>query len=543
VTRALDLVRSQAGGNPYDTECPAPHFITSRLRSMFLENEEYSTFDLRQAEAFDVRVWSGTMAGRILHGASPLELIESYTAFAGRMRPLPDWVHQGVIAGVQGGTAVVRRKLGELRDAGVPLAGLWIQDWTGTRKTDVGVQLWWNWTLDENHYPDWDGLVAEVAAGGGRVLVYVNPFLADAPGHDAMYREAAAKGYLIRRGDGAVYPVRNTDFHAGMIDLSNPAARDWIKAILRETLIGRLGSSGWMNDFGEALMLDAKLHGGADPWVWHNHYPTAWAEVSREAIEEAGRGEDITFFDRSGFTRSPGASTLFWLGDQLQDWDQYDGIKTAVVGLLSGGVSGFSLLHSDTGGYVVMKLSLDGRTLPLIARTPELLMRWMELNAFTAVFRTHEGLDPPASAQFDTNAETMAHMLRFAKVYRGLGAYRKALVAEAAATGHPVVRHPFLHYPDDPTVRGLRYQFLLGPDLMVAPVLDPGRKAVEVYFPEGDDWTDLWTGADAGAAGEWLTLPAPLGRPAAFLRKGAPSAELILGGLREAEVLDWGVRR
>ena len=157
--------------------------------------------------------------------------------------------------------------------------------------------------------------------------------------------------------------------------------------------------------------------------------------MSREAIEEAGRGDDIVFFDRSGFTRSPGVATLFWLGDQMQSWDEYDGIKTAVVGLLSGGVSGFSLLHSDTGGYVALKLSVDGRQIPLIARSPELLMRWMELNAFTAVFRTHEGLDPAVGGAVRHQRGDAGAPARFARVYRGLGAYRKGLVADAAARG------------------------------------------------------------------------------------------------------------
>ena len=290
-----------------------------------------------------------------------------------------------------------------------------------------------------------------------------------------------------------------------------------------------------MNDFGEALPFDAKIADG-DPTVWHNRYPEEWARVSREVVEATGR-DDMLFFDRSGFTRSPGIATLFWLGDQLQSWDEYDGIKTAVVGLLSGGVSGFSLLHSDTGGYVVLKFSLDGRQVPLIARSPELLMRWMELNAFTAVFRTHEGLDPAVAAQFDTNEATLAHLVRFGKVYRGLAAYRKELVADAAARGHPVVRHPFLHYPDDADTRRLRYQFLLGPDLMVAPVLDRGATAAEVYFPKDTAWTDLWTGADAGRPGGWAAMPAPLGRPAVFLRRDAPAADVILGGLRAEGVV------
>ena len=124
--------------------------------------------------------------------------------------------------------------------------------------------------------------------------------------------------------------------------------------------------------------------------------------------------------------------TLFWLGDQLQSWDEYDGIKSAVVGLLSGGVSGFSLLHSDTGGYVTLKLSSTGGMIPVIARTPELLMRWMELNAFTAVFRTHEGLDPAISAQFDAGVATLAHPLRLATRLPRARPLR-GLVADAAA--------------------------------------------------------------------------------------------------------------
>ena len=72
---------------------------------------------------------------------------------------------------------------------------------------------------------------------------------------------------------------------------------------------------------------------------------------------------------------------------------------------------------------------------------------------------------------------------------------------------------------------------------MVAPVLDRGREAVEVYFPEGSAWSDLWTGTEVGRPGEWARMPAPLGRPAVFLRKGAPAGETILGGLKDAGVL------
>jgi alpha-glucosidase len=537
VTEIIDHLANR-GGTPFVTEAPAPHYLTSRLRSLFLENTEYSTFDMRQSDQIEIKVWSAIMTGRILYGRTPLELIEAFTEYAGRMRVLPDWIHEGLILGTQGGTDVVRSKIAAANKAGIPLAGVWLQDWPGVRVTSTGRQLWWNWQLDEGYYPGWKQLVADLERQGARMLTYINPFLSTEEGHNSLYTEALARGYLVRKADGTPFLNRNTSFSAALVDLSNRDARSWIKGVMKREMIEKAGASGWMNDFGEALPFDGKLHDGADPAIWHNRYAQEWARVAREAIEEAGRGDDIVFFDRSGFTQSPGAATLFWLGDQIQNWSEYDGIKTAVVGMLSGGISGASLIHSDTGGYSAFKFEVAGREIPIIARTPELMMRWTELNAFTAVLRTHEGLVPAIAAQFDSSPELLAHTARFAKVYKGLAAYRKRHVAAAAAHGHPLTRHLFLHYPNDCNTYGLRYQFLLGPDLMIAPVVDRGATSVEVYWPEGAEWVDLWTGADAGRAGEWTRVPAPLGRPAVFLRKGAEAANEIISGLRDANVLN-----
>jgi alpha-glucosidase len=110
-------------------------------------------------------------------------------------------------------------------------------------------------------------------------------------------------------------------------------------------------------------------------------------------------------------------------------------------------------------------------------------------------------------------------------------------VREAAETGLPVVRHPFIHYPDDPEVYGLEYQFMVGSDLMVAPVLDPGEDAVEVYLPAGR-WVHLWSGGEYGSPeeGVWETVPAPIGEPAVFYREESEAGrrmvdELVARGL------------
>jgi alpha-glucosidase (family GH31 glycosyl hydrolase) len=515
ITWAADW-RADAGGSPYTSYACVPHYITSEMRSLFLENYEYSAFDLREDDRVQIEVFARRMSGQILSGRDPVELIERYTEFSGRMRPLPGWILGGAVVGLQGGTQTVLGTYERLKALDVPVAALWIQDWVGQRKTGFGTQLWWNWVLDEEQYPHWDELKRRLADDGVRLMTYINPYLAaDVAEKDKdlrnLFAEAKQNGYLVQNREGEAYLIKNSDFSAGLVDLTNPKARTWIKDIIKSELLGN-GSSGWMADYGEGLPYDAVLSSGADPKTYHDRYAEEWAEVNREAIREAGREEDVVFFNRSGYLRSPAYATLFWLGDQLVDWDEHDGIKSAVTGLISSGLSGYSLEHSDIGGYTAID-----HILLKYHRSKELLMRWIELAAFTTVFRTHEGNIPEVNHQIYSDPQTLTHFARFAKVYAAWKPYRMELVKEASDTGLPVVRHPFVHYPDDPEVYGLDYQFMVGPDLMVAPVLDPGEETVEVYLPAGR-WVHLWSGRKYGSLdkGVYERVRAPIGEPAVF---------------------------
>jgi alpha-glucosidase len=519
VTLAADW-QADAGGNPYTSGASVPHYITSEMRSLFLENYEYSSFDLREEDRVQVELFSSRMRGQILSGNTPAELIERYTEYSGRMRPLPEWILGGAIVGLQGGTQKVLEISERLKALDTPISGFWLQDWVGQRETSFGTQLWWNWELDEDHYPGWDALEERLAEKGVRLMTYVGPWLADAAKKENhrrnLFAEAARKGYLVKNREDKPYRIPTTDFSAALVDLTNPEARTWIKAIIKDELIGT-GASGWMADFGEGLPYDAVLFSGADPKSYHNRYAEEWAEVNREAIREAGREDDIVFFNRSGYTRSPEYSTLFWLGDQLVDWDEYDGVKSAMTGLLSSGLSGYSLEHTDIGGYTAID-----RPLLKYYRSKELLMRWTELAAFTVVFRTHEGNRPEVNHQIYSDEETLRHFSRFAKVYAAWKPYRMELVREAAETGLPVVRHPFVRYPHDPEVYGLDEQFMVGSEFMVAPVLDPGEETVEIYLPAGR-WVHVWSGREYGSPerGVYETVDAPIGEPAVFYREGS----------------------
>lgn len=528
---------AKAGGDWHTTYAAVPQYLTSRNRGFFLENYERSTFDLTKPDRVQVEVWSGRATGRVLYGASPLNLIQAYTQYSGRMRALPEWATKGAIVGMQGGTTKVLEALGELQKRKTPIGAVWLQDWVGQRRTTFGKQLWWNWELDGERYPEWNAFVYGLDEQGIALMTYVNPFLADVTEKgDArrnLFREAEEQEFLVKRPDGGTYLIQNTSFSAGLVDLTNPRAWEWMKKVIRDEVIA-VGARGWMADFGEALPYDAALYSGEPAGQVHNAYAELWAKLNREVIEETGSGADFMFFTRSGYTRSPQYSTLFWLGDQLVSWDRHDGIKTAVTGLLSSGVSGYAFNHSDIGGYTTITNPLKD-----YHRSEELLMRWMDLSAFNVVYRTHEGNDPEANAQFYTNEATLDHFARMAKVYQAWGFYRKRLVQTAAKTGAPVVRHLWLEFPDDENVLELTHeQFMVGSEFMVAPVLDAGKKTVEAYLPKGR-WVHVWSGETYGSteAGTTVTVPAPLGEPGVFYRTGSEVGERFMKNLRTWELV------
>ena len=261
----------------------------------------------------------------------------------------------------------------------------------------------------------------------------------------------------------------------------------------------------------------------------HNDFPTYWAEVNAAVC--SGSNEDLVYFMRSG---DPRITPLFWEGDQMVTWDEHDGMKSAVTGLLSSGLCGMVFNHSDIGGYTTITNPIRD-----YHRSKELLMRWMELNAFSVVFRTHEGNDPEKNAQFYTDDETMAQFARCAKIFAAWFPYRKQLVKEGMEQGLPVVRPPWIHYWNDPEVLKLTYQqFMVGSEFMVAPVLDPGVSKVRVYLPKGR-WHHVWTDKVYGNddAGTYIEVAAPMGYPAVLFKEGSSAGEAFRAELAHVGLL------
>ncbi len=207
--------------------------------------------------------------------------------------------------------------------------------------------------------------------------------------------------------------------------------------------------------------------------------------------------------------------TTLWGGDQCVDWCIEDGLASVIPAALSSGLMGNGIHHSDIGGYT---------TLHGMKRSKELFQRWAEMAAFTPIMRSHEGNRPGDNHQFDSDAETLAHLARMTKIFKYLKPYIKAASKLNAQEGLPIQRPLFMHYENDTESYEIKFEYLFGRDLLVAPVYNQGEQEKEVYLPE-DEWVHVWTGEVY--TGGWITVDAPIGKPAVFYRKNAEQAEFL----------------
>lgn len=505
-----------AMGNKFTTHAAIPYFQSTQNRAVWLDTKgAYSVLDFTNPHQISLEVWSNTLSGSAWVGDNPLDLVEQYTAFSGRFAPLPNWAY-GFWLGAQGGSRQTKQILANLSAQNIYPTVLWIQDWEGKRKTKFGSQLQWNWRADTLAYPQFSQFCAQLNQQNIKVLGYINPFLS---ANTALCDTALARQYVVKNAQNQAYAIATTTRKAYLIDLTNPNACTWYKSIIKKNMIDA-GLSGWMADYAEWLPTDAKLFSGQDAALYHNEYATDWAKLNRQAIDEANKTGEIVFFNRAGYSFANQYSTLFWLGDQTTDWGQNDGMQAALTGMLSGGISGIALNHSDIGGYTNIRLPFLKRQ-----RSRQLLYRWLEMNTFMPILRTHEGLIPQHNAQIYSDTTTMQFAKPLLSLHNQLKPYFEQLSNEATQYGYPVVRPLYLHYPTDTVTYTLQNEFLLGNDLLMAPVLTPNTNNIKVYFPDGE-WINIYTKKTITGRC-WQTIAAPLGQPAVYVKRQSTCESLV----------------
>jgi len=361
-------------------------------------------------------------------------------------------------------------------------------------------------------------LVREIERRGMRTVLYIRSYAsADAAGSETpdTFRTAVERGYGARTAAGTPYVFGST-FIAGaavLIDFTNPEAVRWWQGRVREML--ELGADGFMQDFGEQVLQDMRFFDGSTGAQMHNRYPTLYHRATREVVEQWERehpGERIFFFTRAGYSGRPGSAAFEsanFPGDETTDWSRSSGIASLATDMLNRGIGGAFGFNTDIGGYA------DFHTPP---PTRELYVRWSQWAALSPVFRVHNSSSNGTRMPWAYDREALELWRDAAELHVAARPYIRRVWAEAVRTGLPITRPLWLAHPELPDAARQDQAWLLGDDVLVAPVVTRGATSREVWFPPG-----CWRAPDTGerfTGPATRTVSAPLSRLPYFFRCG-----------------------
>ncbi len=399
--------------------------------------------------------------------------------------------------------ARVTEVAGELRARGLPADGMWldIQHMRGFR----------TFTWDAS-FADADALTAALTADGFALTVIADPGIKAEPGWD-VFDGGVAGDHFLREPGGDLYQGTVWPGPAAFPDFTRAETRAWWGQHVG-TLVDRGVAGIWLDvnepttfpegGGGNTVPDDLPVAGapGATMAEVHNIYAVLEAEATWTGMRAAAPARRPFVLSRAGAAGIQRWAAV-WTGDAVSSWP---GLQQTLPMLLGMGLSGLPLVGSDVGGY-------SG------GATPELYARWMAIGSISPFFRGHvtQGVGDQEPWAFGPEVEEISRRLMAAR-YRLLP-YLYTLMADAAATGAPILRPLVYEFPDDEAVRDIDDQAMLGPFLLVAPVVEPGATSRSVYLPAG-----RWLEARSGAAYDGPTtidVDVTLAALPIFLRAGA----------------------
>lgn len=501
-----------------------PFYMTNRGYGVFVEDASDVSFEVasEKVERVQFSVPGERLTYDVIYGGSPKETVSLYTALIGRPALLPAWSF-GLWLSTSFTTdydeAAVTSMIDGMRERGIPLSVFhfdcyWMKAFN-----------WCDFTWDPDVFPDPEGMLGRYHQKGLKLCCWINPYIAQA---SPLFEEGKAKGYLLKTSDGSVWQTDLWVAGMGIVDVTNPQAREWycskLKALLDQ------GIDCLKTDFGERIPVrDVVWHDGSDPLRMHNYYSFLYNRMVFELLkEEKGEGQAI-LFARSG-TAGGQQFPVHWGGDNSAS---YVSMAETLRAGLSMSHSGFGFWSHDISGFE--------QTAPA-----HVYKRWVAFGLLSSHSRLHGSSSYRVPWLFDE--ESVDVVRAFTRLKCRLMPYLYQTAIEAHKNGLPMMRPMMMEFPDDPACEYLDRQYMMGDRLLVAPVFDESGE-VSYYVPDGE-WYDLFTGRKI-TGGAWrkerhgfLTLPL-LVRGGAVLPMGnrddrtdydyAAKVELHVYGLKNGE--------
>lgn len=470
---------------------------------IFFDNTFRSWFDFggRAPTHVSFGAEGGELVYYFLAGPTPADVLSRYTWLTGHFSLPPRWAlgyHQSRWSYYP--EAVVRALVAEFRARRLPLdvVHLDIHYMDGYRI----------FTWNPQRFPDPQRLAEDLRRAGVRLVTIVDPGVKVDPGY-RLHDEGLAEDVFVRYPDGQLYAGEVWPGPCYFPDFTNAKARAWFGRYVGEFL--RTGVAGFwcdMNEpavFGGGTLPDLVRHhlegrGGTHREA-HNVYGLLMARAVWEACRQHAPDQRPFIITRAAYAGVQRYACV-WTGDNVADWPH---LRQALTMMLSLGLSGQPFSGSDIGGFIGTP-------------SPELYARWIQLGACSPLCRTHTAYGTPAQEPWSFGEEVEAIAHKYLTWRYRLLPYLYTCFEAHQRTGLPVLRPLWLHYFEDPRTHEIEDAFLLGPHLLVAPVLAPGVQARYVYLPAGR-WYDFWSDHCYKGPAE-VFIEAPLDVLPVFVRAG-----------------------
>jgi alpha-D-xyloside xylohydrolase len=466
-----------------------PFFLSSRGYGLLVDSGLATEFDVCHSThaCVQIVVPDDLLDYYVIAGPEASTVLDGYHRLTGRPAVPPKWalgtwISNGFFRSDQEQTLAVARTI---RERGIPCDVLHIDAYWQRRG------LWSHMQWDVDQFPDPDQLLRDLTDLGFRTCLWINPYISV---EASLFAEGAAKGYFLTSADGSTYVAdvwHGAQAACGITDFTNPQATAWFQELLRPLL--RQGASLFKTDFGEGVPVDAVAANTMTGEALHNVYSLLFNDAVAEVTEQVA-GHRV-LWARSSFTGGQRHCGQ-WAGDTNAT---YPAMASTLRGGLSYALSGVPLWSHDVGGFTGTP-------------APDLFVRSAQFGALSPLVRLH-GNSTRFPWQFPAQTEqAVREALRLR--YR-LMPYLYSAVAQAATTGLPVMRPLVLEGLDDPGAWSADLEYLLGPDLLVAPMTDPDGTR-QLYLPPGQ-WVDYWTG-EVHEGRRHLRVNKPLGQVPLFVR-------------------------
>ena len=474
---------------------------------IFFDNSFRSYFDM--GKEMGDRIFFGAIGGQIQYyfipGENIKEVVKNYTALTGRMEMPPLWS-----LGYQQcrfsyfSQEEVRELVKTFEEKDIPLDVVYLDiDYMD------GFRVM---TFKTPNFDDAAGLISDLKEKGIRTITIIDPGVKVDEEYD-VFKRGKEGNHFTKKLDGEMFIGAVWPGDSAFPDFSNKDCREWWKSELKK-FISEHGMDGIWNDMNEPCvfnndhktMLETCLHNSDNGVIehkeFHNRYGFEMSRCSKEAQEELHPNERGFSMTRATYAGGQRYSSV-WTGDNMSLWSQ---MRMSISMNANLGISGFSFVGNDVSGF-----GLDS--------SEELFIRWMEIGPFIPIFRNHSNMytrrqEPWA---FGPRAEKIAK--KSIELRYELLPYIYDLYYISHKEGLPIFRPMIMEYEKDMNLLNMREQFMLGENMIVAPVLYEGERSKTVYLPKGS-WFNYFT-MEKLQGGKWYKLPCELDEILVFVKEGS----------------------